>query len=204
MDLSERRVLVTGSSRGSVSDARRFAEGVRSSSWSPATPTPWRTSPGARRHGPPADLSDPHTVGGLIDRVEDEAGPVDVLVNNVHRRRAFAETDSADLQRIYQLNLVTPVQLARQVLPGMLGAPRSHRERELLAWPPTRGWSPRPPRRDSASSPRCWLSTFAGLSAPRSWSSARSPPTCSTTSESHTHGRLVQPGRRPAHRRHPS
>ena len=53
MDLSERRVLVTGSSR-EIGGRRPGASPrrVRSSSWSPATPTPWRTSPGARRHGP--------------------------------------------------------------------------------------------------------------------------------------------------------
>jgi short-subunit dehydrogenase len=69
-----------------------------------------------------ADLSEPETVDGLIRRMEDESGPVDLLFNNA----ALATVDrlvdqaAADIRTSWALNCVAPAELTRQVLPGML------------------------------------------------------------------------------------
>jgi short-subunit dehydrogenase len=58
----------------------------------------------------------------LIARAERVAGPVDVLVNNAGRGYAgpLATTPPAEIDSLLQLDLATPVQLSRRVLPGML------------------------------------------------------------------------------------
>src|SRR6476661_5641540 len=69
-----------------------------------------------------ADLSEPDVVDGLIRRIEDESGPVDLLFNNA----ALATVDrlvdqaAADIRTSWALNCVAPAELTRQVLPGML------------------------------------------------------------------------------------
>ena len=72
----------------------------------------------------PADITDDDTVGGLFRAVEDEWGPVDVLVANagagtsapVHRI-----TDE-DWQRMLDLNLTAPFQCIRRAVPAMRDA----------------------------------------------------------------------------------
>lgn len=68
-----------------------------------------------------ADLSDPAQVDGLVERIEDEYGPVDVWVNNagVETASMFVDETAEDVATAYQLNLVTPVELSRQVIPKM-------------------------------------------------------------------------------------
>lgn len=76
----------------------------------------------------PADLTHRDDVIGLIDRVEREAGPVDVLVNNAGIENAgdvlAVDPDAADA--LYQLNLLTPVRLTRDVVPRMLERGAGH------------------------------------------------------------------------------
>src|SRR5947209_11383316 len=84
MELTGARVLVTGASRGiGEAMAERFtAAGARvalvARSEGPLKQLAERL--GGTAH--PADLSDPEQVAGLLDRVESDGGPVDVLVNN--------------------------------------------------------------------------------------------------------------------------
>ena len=58
----------------------------------------------------------------LIRRIEAEAGPIDVLVNNAGlENTSWFVHDPADVQRaVIRLNLEAPVLLTRAVLPGML------------------------------------------------------------------------------------
>jgi NADP-dependent 3-hydroxy acid dehydrogenase YdfG len=53
-----------------------------------------------------ADLSDPAQVAALIERVEDEAGPIDVLVNNagVGIGGDFATASAESLRHVTQVN----------------------------------------------------------------------------------------------------
>jgi len=129
MDLRGRRVLVTGASRG-IGEAivRRLA------------PTGASLALVARQEKPltalaaelgavayPADLSDPHQVSALIQRVEAD-GPVDVLVNNagIDNCGAFTAQSAEELRQIYQVNLLAPAELCRRVIPNMVGRGRGH------------------------------------------------------------------------------
>lgn len=129
MDLRDRRVLITGASRG-IGEAvvRRLV------------PTGARLALVARQAGPlealardvgavayPVDLSDPTQVRGLIARVEDD-GPLDVLVNNagIDNVGAFPTQTEDAVRQVFQVNLLSPVELCRQVLPGMIERRRGH------------------------------------------------------------------------------
>lgn len=130
MDLQGRRVLVTGASRGiGEATARAFAAAGASVALVARDVDRLRALAeelGGTAH--PADLLDPTVVAGLIAAVEADGDPVDVLVNNagVDAVGAFMDADPDDIEQIYRLNLVTPVQLCRQVLPGMLDRGRGH------------------------------------------------------------------------------
>ena len=79
-------------------------------------------------HAVPADLTDRETLRTLIDTVEHAHGPVDVLVNNAGTESAGHLTDltADDLENLVALNLLAPVELCRQVLPGMTARGRGH------------------------------------------------------------------------------
>ena len=130
MDLQGRRVLVTGASRGiGEATARAFAAAGASVALVARDAdklAALAADLGGTAH--PADLSDPSAVAGLIEAVEREGEPVDVLVNNagVDTVGAFADVAPDAIDQIFRLNLVTPVQLCRQVLPGMLVRGRGH------------------------------------------------------------------------------
>lgn len=75
-----------------------------------------------------ADLADAEQVRGLVWRIEAEVGAVDVVVNNagVECTGAFSAQTQPAVETLYRVNLLTPVELCRQVLPGMLARGRGH------------------------------------------------------------------------------
>ena len=70
----------------------------------------------------PADLLDPEQLGRLIHRVEDDAGAIDVLVNNagLHVAGTMWDHTAEQLADQLQLNLAVPLELCRQAVPRML------------------------------------------------------------------------------------
>src|SRR3954471_13454671 len=130
MDLDGSRVLVTGASRGiGEVSARSFAAaGCRVALVARSADALRDLAGEIGGAAYPTDLGDPTAVAGLIDRVEADGGPIDVLVNNagIDVGGPFPEADPDDLERLFRVNLVTPVQLSRQVLPGMLVRGRGH------------------------------------------------------------------------------
>jgi short-subunit dehydrogenase len=76
----------------------------------------------------PADLSDPTQVADLVSQIEDEAGPVDVLVNNagVGIPAAFTDAPDEDLRQVTQVNYLAPAELCRNIIPRMLGRGGGH------------------------------------------------------------------------------
>jgi uncharacterized protein len=130
MELTGSRVLVTGASRGiGEALARRFAHlGARVALVARTGPAieQLATELGGTAH--PADLADPAQVRGLLERIEAEGGPVDVLVNNagVEGVGAFEEQSESDVETTFRVNLVTPAELTRQALPGMVRRGRGH------------------------------------------------------------------------------
>ena len=130
MELRGKRVLITGASRGiGEALAHRFAgagatvalvarthaalERSRLSWVVPLTPP---TSPIQRRSR------------ALLQRVEEDAGPVDVLVNNagIESTAGFADAPDDELRRVTEVNYLAPAELCRQAIPPMLGRGGGH------------------------------------------------------------------------------
>lgn len=124
MDLAGRRVVVTGASRGiGAAMARGFA-GAGASVVLVAR-SEGRLSDLARDLGGVAvvaDLAVPGAGADLVGRIEGDIGPIDVVVNNagIDVAGSLVDTDPDELERLYQLNLMAPVQVCRAVLPAMI------------------------------------------------------------------------------------
>ena len=76
---------------------------------------------GGRVLSVPFDVGEPGDRGALVDRIEAELGPVDILVNNAASGgyRPFLDWDDAAIAQALEVNLWAPWQLVRRVLPGM-------------------------------------------------------------------------------------
>ncbi|MEO7570954.1 MAG: SDR family NAD(P)-dependent oxidoreductase, partial [Acidimicrobiales bacterium] len=76
----------------------------------------------------PADLLDTEQLRGLVHRVEDEAGALDVLVNNAGLAHdgPLWESSADQVEAQVRLNLIVPLELCRQALPRMLRRGRGH------------------------------------------------------------------------------
>jgi short-subunit dehydrogenase len=130
MELHGKRVLVTGASRGiGRALATAFAGAGATVALVARDGDALRTLAGelgGTAH--PADLLDPEQLGHLIHRVEDEAGAIDVLVNNAGLAvdGPLWEHGDDDIARQIQLNLTAPLELCRQVIPRMLRRGSGH------------------------------------------------------------------------------
>lgn len=135
-----RVALVTGASRGigraiahrfaaegaSVAICSRPTAGMAELGTLEATMAELR-SIGGPVMGIPFDLSDPeHDVTTLVDAVEAELGPVDILVNNAAGGgfRPFMDWSDSAIERVLRLNFHVPWQLVRRTLPSMRSAGR--------------------------------------------------------------------------------
>lgn len=131
MELRDAHVLITGASRGlGAGLAHSFAEAGANVSLVARSAEPLEAL-AERLNGVAlaADLLDPAQVAGLIDRVAQTAGaPVDVVVNNagIDLTQSLDDFTHADLSRLAELNLVVPLELSRQALPGMRERGRGH------------------------------------------------------------------------------
>jgi 2-hydroxycyclohexanecarboxyl-CoA dehydrogenase len=127
--LARKAVLVTGAARGiGRAIAHRLAEegcrvGVldRLAEAAAATAEEIRSAGGA---GFPliADVTDGPAVERAVASFEDQAGPIDGLVNNAGWDRAapFVETDAAFWRQVVDVNLYGPLHVTRAVLPRLL------------------------------------------------------------------------------------
>ena len=124
MELRGRRVLITGASRGiGESLAHAFAGAgatVALVARSQDALEALAAELGGTAHA--ADLSDPTQVAALFPRVEDEAGPIDVLVNNagIENPGGFIDAPEDEIRRVTQVNYLAPAELCRQAIPRML------------------------------------------------------------------------------------
>jgi NAD(P)-dependent dehydrogenase (short-subunit alcohol dehydrogenase family) len=121
-EFKRKRVLVTGGTKG-IGEAivRRF----ELSGASVATTARSETAHGqAPALFVTADLGTARGVQNVVDRVLQEWGGLDVLVNNVGgtetRPGGFEVLSDEDWQRILEVNLLAAVRLDRAFLPGML------------------------------------------------------------------------------------
>lgn len=130
MELTGKRVLITGASRGiGEALATHFVQAGARVALVARSTGPLKAL-AARLDGTayPTDLGDPAEVEGLMDRVESDGGPIDVLVNNagVDRTGAFSASQASDVETVFRLNLVSPIELCRQAAPMMLDRGRGH------------------------------------------------------------------------------
>jgi uncharacterized protein len=131
MQISGSRILITGGSRGIGEALARELSG-RGATLALVARNAKLLDEVARNLGPNAhavvaDLSDPAQVDGLIGRCEAAVGgPLDVIVNNagLDEIGMFVDATTEDIRRIHQVNLLTPIELCRQVLPAMLARNR--------------------------------------------------------------------------------
>jgi short-subunit dehydrogenase len=129
MELSGRRVLVTGASKGiGEGTARAFAgAGARVALAARSTDAIEKLAADLGGDAYTVDLADPSEVDGFIGRVEED-GPLDVLVNNagVEEISLVDEVSEETIDQLLSLNLATPLKLTRQVLPGMIERGQGH------------------------------------------------------------------------------
>ena len=124
LGLENRVCLVTGSTSGIGLETARLlaAEGARVavSGRSAEGVEHARAETGAAL-AVASDLSDPAGPAALVDEVERELGPIDVLVNNVGAayQRPFDTLTDADWDELWQLNVMSYVRAIRAVVPGM-------------------------------------------------------------------------------------
>ena len=129
-DLNDRTVLVTGSARGIGRELTLAAaeRGARAA-------VHYRTSTGeadevadrARERGAPAvttvrgDVTDPVDVDAMFDAIEDDLGPVDVLVNNVgsFAPRRWEDVDFETWNRVLATNVNGTYLCSKRALPAM-------------------------------------------------------------------------------------
>ncbi|TIQ37439.1 MAG: 2-dehydro-3-deoxy-D-gluconate 5-dehydrogenase KduD [Mesorhizobium sp.] len=132
--LAGRRILVTGANTGigqgiavAVARAGGTVVGVGRSAMHETVEKV--AAVGGRFEGVAADLGDPAKAAAMLDRVWDESGPLDGLVNNagIIRRADAVDLSEADWDEVMDINLKTVFRLcqsfARRVLaePGRRG-----------------------------------------------------------------------------------
>ncbi len=124
MELTGRRVLITGASRGiGQALAESFAAAGAHVALVARSEGPLKELAdrlGGTAH--PTDLGDREQTVGLIDRIEGDVGPIDVLVNNagVDLAGSFLTNTSGDIEFLFRVNLLTPIELCHQAIPRML------------------------------------------------------------------------------------
>ncbi|TPN17488.1 2-dehydro-3-deoxy-D-gluconate 5-dehydrogenase KduD [Mesorhizobium sp. B2-1-3] len=127
--LTGRRILVTGANTGigqgiavSIARAGGMVVGVGRSSMDETAAR--IAAAGGRFEAVAADLADTSAAGPMLERVWDESGPLDGLVNNagIIRRADAVDLSEADWDEVLDLNLKTAFLLcqgfARRVLAG--------------------------------------------------------------------------------------
>lgn len=129
MELNGARVLITGASRGIGAEMARNlgAAGAQLALVARSREPLEKVAADAGGIAYPTDLTDRAESGTLIERIEAD-GPVDVLVNNagVDTTGRLTTFPSQDIDDLLELNLHVPIQLCRQVLPGMVERRRGH------------------------------------------------------------------------------
>ncbi len=131
MKLPGAHVLVTGASRGigasiAAGAAQRGAT-VTLVARSAAALAAQATELGG--HALPCDLGVPSERADLVARAEQGAGrPVDVLIScaGLDAVGGMLEVTAEQMHALYEVNLLAPAELVRQVLPGMLARGRGH------------------------------------------------------------------------------
>jgi NAD(P)-dependent dehydrogenase (short-subunit alcohol dehydrogenase family) len=123
-----RTCLVTGASRGigAAVAARLSADGHRVALLGRDAAALGEVRAGLPGEGitVAADVTDPGELAAAVTQVEDDWGPIEVLVSNAGAGLGapLVETSDEDWAHMLDLNLTAPFRLVRRVLPGMVEA----------------------------------------------------------------------------------
>ncbi|TMK57276.1 MAG: SDR family NAD(P)-dependent oxidoreductase [Actinobacteria bacterium] len=128
-DMEGKKVIVTGASRGiGVFIARELAScGADLLLVARSEPELVRLADELRNPAntvavAAVDLAGTRAAQQVVAAAEAELGRVDVLVNNaaVEPQRRFVTLDPDEIERVLRVDLITPIELSRRLLPGML------------------------------------------------------------------------------------
>ena len=120
-DLTDDAVLVTGATRGIGAEVAAALADLGATVYAGARDPDDVTA--ADQRAVRLDVTDDEEVRAAVDRIEREAGSLDVLVNNAGvfpRSGPLHEMDVADFDRTTAVNLRGPVVLTRHALPLLL------------------------------------------------------------------------------------
>jgi short-subunit dehydrogenase len=131
VQISGAHILLTGASRGIGAElaAQAADRGATCTLVSRSESAVREQAATLSGHPLGCDLAHPAERTGLLQRAEQLAGrPVDVLVNCAGTAGigGLLEVTAEQLREIYEVNLVAPVELVRQALPGMVARRRGH------------------------------------------------------------------------------
>ncbi|CAM5289681.1 SDR family oxidoreductase [Streptomyces canus] len=129
-DLTGRRALVTGSSKGigaalAAGLAEAGAELVLNGRDAGALERARKElaeKTGAKVHTAAFDVTDETAVRRAVQEIEDDLGPLDILVNNtgVQHREPLLEVSAANFERLLQTNLTSAFLVGRTVAAAMI------------------------------------------------------------------------------------
>ncbi|WP_188192657.1 SDR family NAD(P)-dependent oxidoreductase [Nonomuraea sp. SYSU D8015] len=129
-DLSGRRALVTGSSKGiGEALATGLAEAGAEIVLNGRDPEALERArerlsgrTGARAHAMPFDVTDPEAVRRAVRELESRIGPVDILVNNtgIQHREPLLQVPAETFERVVHTNLTSAFLVGRAVAAGMI------------------------------------------------------------------------------------
>ena len=127
-ELDGRVALVTGGGRGIGANVARelAAAGMRVAVSARTRPQVEETAGGIGGLAIVADVSDPESVQGMVDEVERELGPIDLLVANagLGAEGKTWEVDPRDWWHVFEVNVLGVHLCCRAVIPGMLARGR--------------------------------------------------------------------------------
>jgi gluconate 5-dehydrogenase len=134
--LAGRVALVTGSGRGlgleiarglASAGARVFVNGRYADTLEAAAQV--LRDEGGSVEALPFDISDPPAVSAAFDRIDETAGRLDILVNNVgvRDRRNLFDFEIDDVRRLLEIDVVAPFAISRQAARRMIAAGRGGR-----------------------------------------------------------------------------
>ncbi|MEL6553188.1 MAG: SDR family NAD(P)-dependent oxidoreductase [Cyanobacteria bacterium J06621_11] len=74
------------------------------------------------------DLQNLEAIPNVIENIEQQVGPIDILINNaaVEKFRPFQSYRFDDIQAMTATNILAPMALCHQILPGMLARGNGH------------------------------------------------------------------------------
>ncbi len=121
-DLKGKTAIITGAGRGigRAIAAALAAEGVRLGLLLRGAVSPF--APGTEICQASCDLACLDSIPAAVRELVAKLGPVDYLINNagIFVEQSVAETSPQDLERVLRVNLMAPMILCREVLPGMM------------------------------------------------------------------------------------